>query len=115
MHSIPILSVGFNMTYIIYVNSISCIDFLGCNIVAKLDSIRRVLFQLQFGVFHLIYIAPKILDASPTRDEAYNKYRVTGVEYSGEDTYHEGKVHLFYFFILFCSSIVTAPQLERKR
>ena len=89
MHSIPILSVGFNMTYIIYVNSISCIDFLGCNIVAKLDSIRRVLFQLQFGVFHLIYIAPKILDAAPTRDEAYN---------SGEDTYHEGKVQFFFFF-----------------
>lgn len=62
------------------------------------------LIQLQFGVFHLIYIAPKILNAAPTRDEVYNKYRVTGVEYSGEDTYHEGKVQFFFFFFFVLAS-----------
>ena len=51
-----------------------------------------------FGVFCLIYIAPKILDVAPTRDEVYHKHRVTGMEYGGEDIYHEGKVQINVLF-----------------
>ena len=97
------------MTYIIYVNSISCIDFLGCNLTRS----RRILFQLQFGMFHLIYVAPKVLDAAPVRDEACNKHRVTGVEYSGEDTYHEGKVQIFFCLILFESKYQLIGCMEK--
>lgn len=65
---------------------ISCIGFL--ILWLNLTLFRRVVFQLQFGVLHLIYVAPKMLDAAPVRDEAYNEY----MEYGGENIYHEGKV-----------------------